>query len=165
MQTVGQFDHQDADVAGHGDDHLAHGFSGRGLTVGDPVEFGDTVDQTSDLVAEVGGEFLQRVLGVLDGVVQQCRGQRGAGHAQLGQDGGDRQWVSDVRLPGPSQLILVQQARGFVGAFEQPQIGSGVVLLDRPEQGLEFRVAAAGAHGDPGESVAEPGDLLGGCLN
>jgi hypothetical protein len=135
------------------------------LAVGDPVQLGDAVDQAADLVTEVSSQCFEGVLGVLDRVVQQCRRQGRAGHAQLGQDRGHRQRVGDVGLAGTAQLLLVQQPSGLVGALQKPQIGLGVVLLDRPEQRLQFRIATASSDRDPGQSVPKSRDLLGGCLN
>jgi hypothetical protein len=51
-----------------------------------------------DLVAEVGPGPLEGVGGVLDGVVQQRRHQRGGVDAQLREDAGDRERVGDERL-------------------------------------------------------------------
>ena len=165
VQTVGQFDHQHADVPRHGNHHLAHSLGGRGLAVGDAVQLGDAVDQPADLVAEVRRQGVEGVLGVLDGVVEQRRRQGRSCHAQFGQDRRDRQRVRDVGLPGAAQLVLVQQPGGLVGALQQAQIGLGVELLDGPEQGLEFGVAAAGPHRDPRQPVSQFGDLLRGRLN
>ena len=53
VQPVGELDDEDADVAGHRDDHLAHRLGLGGLAVGHLVELGDAVDEHRDLVAEV----------------------------------------------------------------------------------------------------------------
>ena len=54
MEAVAELDEQDADVLGHGHDHLADRLGLGGLAVLELVELGDAVDQQGDLVAEVG---------------------------------------------------------------------------------------------------------------
>ena len=111
VQPVGDLDHQDARVAGHRDDHLADGLALGGGAQHHLVELGDAVDEMADLAAELGGQRLERVAGVLDGVVQQRRHQRGGVHPELGQDVGHRQRMGDVRVAGPAQLVGVPLLR------------------------------------------------------
>ena len=59
VQTVGELNDQHANIAGHGDDHLAHGFRRGGFSVGDLVEFGHAVHQQGDLVPEVFAECIE----------------------------------------------------------------------------------------------------------
>ena len=87
------------------------------------VQLGDAVDQVADLLAEVGGQRLQRVAGVLDGVVQQRGDQRGGVHAEVGQDVGDGQRVGDVRVAGAAQLVGVPLLGHLVGPLQQRQVG------------------------------------------
>ena len=81
----------------------------------------------------------QRVVGVLDGVVQQGRAQRRLVHAQLGQDRGDGERVGDVGVAALAQLTLVQLLRRPVGPLDQVQVGLGVVGPDHPEQRVQGR--------------------------
>ena len=118
VQTVGEFDHQDPDIAGHGDDHLADRLRGAGGAVLDLVQLGDTVDQRGHLIAEVRGERLQRVVGVLDGVVEQRCGNGWRRHAQFGKDLGDGHGMSDVRLTATAPLVSVVVGRGLEGPFQ-----------------------------------------------
>ena len=87
VEAVAELDEQDADVLGHGHDHLADRLGLGGLAVLELVELGDAVDQQGDLVAEVGPQAVQGVVGVLHGVVQEGGGERLGGQAELGEDG------------------------------------------------------------------------------
>ncbi len=170
VQPVGELDDQDARVLGHRDDHLADGLGLRGLAELDPVELGDAVDQQRDLVAEVTAQLLQAVFGVLDGVVQQARHQRGRVHAQLGEDGGDRERVGDVRVAALALLAAVPALGDLVGPLDLAQRGGldlGVVGADGAQQRFEDRVVRAGAlYAQSGEAGADavgcPGAARGG---
>ena len=59
VEPVGELDHQHANIAGHRDDHLPHGFRGGGFSVGHLVEFGHAVHQQGDLVPEVFPECIE----------------------------------------------------------------------------------------------------------
>ena len=154
VQPVGQLDDQHPDVAGHRDDHLAHGLRGRRLPVPDLVELRDPVDELGDLVAEVLSQGVERVAAVLDGVVEQRRGERRRGHAQVGEDRGHRERMGDVRLAGPALLVAVQVRGHLVRPLDQPGVGLRVVLAQRAQERLELREARAGA-GQPGETGPE----------
>ncbi len=155
VQPVGQLDHQDADVARHRDHHLADGLGLGRLAVGDLVELGDAVDQAGDLVAELGPQLVEGVVGVLDGVVQQRGRQRRHGHAELGQDRGHRHRVGDVRVAALAPLAAVGALGDDVRALERGDVGLGVVGPHRAQQRLDHRRGAAGRGpraeaGDPG---------------
>ena len=137
VEAVGQLDDEDADLFAGGHDHLADGLGLRGLAVGQLVQLGDAVDHVGDLVAEVGAQLLERVVGVLDGVVQQGRDEHRLGHAELGEDGGDGERVRDVRVAGLAGLALVVVLGGAVGPLDDGQVGLRVVGPDDPEQRVE----------------------------
>ena len=140
VQTVGKLDHQDPDVLGHRDDHLADGLGLRRLAVLDLVELGDAVDEHGHLVAELVAQVAQVVVGVLDGVVQE-RGREGRrGHAQLGQDGRHRERMGDVGVAALALLAAVGACGRPVGALDDPDVGLRVGGMDRAEQRLEGRV-------------------------
>lgn len=164
MQAVGELDDQDAGVLGHGDDHLAHGLGLRGLAELDLVQLGDAVDEQGDHVAEVTAQVLQAVLGVLDGVVQQARHQRGRVHAQLGEDGGDRERVRDVRVAALALLAAVPAFGNLVGALDLAEGGVldlRVIAAHYPQQRLQDRVVRVRAlDAEPGQAGA---DAVGGA--
>ena len=167
VQPVGELDHQHPDVLGHRDDHLADGLGLRGLAVLDLVELGDAVDEHGDLFAEVASQVRDRVRRVLDGVVQERGAQGRRRHTELGQDGGDRERVRDVRVTALAELAGVVLLRGPVGALDHAEVGLRVGRTDDPEQRLEHRravrVPGAAEAGEPGANAGgrEPGRLGG----
>ncbi len=124
----------------------------------DLVELRHAVDEHRDLVAEVLAQLLERVVGVLDGVVEQRRGERRRGHAELGEDAGDGDRVRDVRVAAAPLLPGVGLGRHLEGALEEREIGLRVHVPDGAQQRLEQRRgggAAAGPEpGDAGEHAA-----------
>ena len=104
VDTVGQLDDEHAHVAAHRDDHLADGLGLSGIAVFHLGELGDTVHQTGHRVAEFRAALVQRVVGVLDGVVQQTGGDHQRPHAQVGENLRHRKRVDDVRLAGFAAL-------------------------------------------------------------
>jgi hypothetical protein len=154
VQPVGHLDDQHPRVARHRDDHLADGLALGGAAQHHLVQLGHPVDQLADLVAEVGGQRLQRVAGVLDGVVQQGGHQGGGIHAQFGQDVGDRQRMGDVGVTGAPQLVGVLGLGDVVGALQDRQVGLRVDLAVHRHQGLEHRVERAALRG---HAAGQPG--------
>ena len=142
VQPVGHLDDQHPGVARHRDDHLADGLALGGVAEDHLVELGDAVDQMADLDAEVGGQRLQRVAGVLDGVVQQRGDQRGGVHAEFGEDVRDRQRMGDVGVTGAAELVGVAQLGDLVGALQDRQVGLRVDLAVHRDQRFEDRVDA-----------------------
>ncbi len=165
VQPVGQLDDQDPDVARHGDDHLADGLGLRGVAVLDLVQLGDAVHQRGDVLAEVLAQLVDRVLGVLDRVVQQRGADRVVRHAQLGQDRRHGERVRDVRIAAAAGLAGVQPRRRLVGPLDEPDVGLRVRGANGLDQRLQHRVDAAAARraearqpaahrGRPGPAVA-----------
>ena len=157
VQPVGQLDHQHPRVLGHRDDHLADRLGLGGVTELDLVQLGDAVHQVRDLVTEVGGGVLQRVVGVLDRVVQQRGHQRGGVHAQVGQDGRDRQRVGDVRIAGLAELPVVRLLGDLVGALDQLQVGLGMQSAMHREQRLQHGPVRRGAGALAAHPPGQPG--------
>ncbi|OIQ80927.1 hypothetical protein GALL_373060 [mine drainage metagenome] len=152
VQPVRQLDHQDADVARHRDHHLADGLGLRSLAEGDLVELRDTVDEHRNLGPEVGAELLERVVGVLDRVVQQRGDQRRRCHAELGENGGHGDRVRDVRVTALAELSAVSLLGHGVGALDDRQVGLGLVGPDHLEERLENRRPGGAAGTEAHES-------------
>ncbi len=88
VQAVGELDQDDADVAHHGQQHLAEIFRLR-LGMGfefDLGELADAVDQFGDFGAELAGELLLGRAGVFDHIMQDGRHDALVVHVHLGQD-------------------------------------------------------------------------------
>ena len=152
VQPVGQLDHEHPDVAAHRHDHLADGLRLRRVAVLDLVQLGDAVDQPGHLVAELGAQLVEGVRRVLDRVVEQRGDQRRLGHADVGQDRGDRERVGDEGVTAAPHLAGVQPLRGQVRALQQRQVGLRVVRAYGAEQGLQDRVRGLVARPQPGQS-------------
>ena len=137
VQPVGELDDEHADVFRHRDDHLAHRLGLRAVAVLQLVELGDAVDEHRDLVAEVGAHQVERVLGVLDRVVQQRRGERLRADAEVGEDLRDRDRMRDVRLAALAHLAGVRLLGGRVGALDEGDVGLRVVGAHRLQQAVD----------------------------
>ena len=145
VQPVGQLDDQHARVARHRDDHLADRLGLGGRAELDLVELRDAVDEVRDLGPEVGRELVQRVGGVLDGVVQQRGDQRRRVHPQLAEDRRHGQRVGDVRVAALAHLPVVGALGGVVGALQRAHVRRRVQLPVDGGQRFEHRLDAAGA--------------------
>ena len=154
VKAVAELDDQHPDVLGHRDNHLAHRLGLGGLTVLELVELGDAVDEQADLVAEVGAQTLEGVVGVLHGVVQDGSRQRLGRHSQLGQDGCHCHRVGDVGLPRLASLTGVSLLRHFVGAHDEARVGLGVVGAHRAQQRLDGRRCGVSPGAEPRQSAA-----------
>ena len=146
VQPVGKLDHQHPDVAAHRHDHLADGFGLGGLAVLDLLQLGAAVDEQRNLFAELMGQLGERVVGVLDRVVQQRRTQRCLGHAELGEDGSHRERMGDECIPALPRLAGMQSLGRTVRALDQSEVGFGVIGADDAKERIERRcLGPAGA--------------------
>ncbi|CPU12510.1 Uncharacterised protein [Mycobacteroides abscessus] len=148
VQPVGHLDHQHTRVTRHRDDHLADGFAFGGVTQHHLVELGDAVNEVSYLGAEFGGQLLQAISGVLHGVMQDRRHQRGGIHTQLGQDVGHRDRVGDVGVPRLAELLGMPAFRYLVCPLQHRPVGFGVELAVNSDERFQDRAdrAALGCH-------------------
>ena len=118
VQAVGKLNEQHANVLAHGQHELTNRLDGGVLAVRHLVQLGHAVDQVGDLLTELFGELLHRVVGVFHGVVQQAGGEHGAGRAHLRKNRGHGDRVGDVRVATLTLLTLVAAVRHFVGALQ-----------------------------------------------
>ena len=134
VQAVGQLDQDDADVAGHRQQHLAEVLRLALLAgvPGDLTQLGHPLDQHLDLAAEQAADVLGGGAGVLDAVVQQARRRPrrrpGAGRRSAGPPpaGGRRR----ARPNG---------AAGRRGARPRTRSSGGPAPGPRPDRGGEQR--------------------------
>ena len=138
VHAVGQFDHDDADVLDHGQQHLAEAF---GLPVFgreeiELGELGDAVHTARHFFAELPAHLLDGDAGVLDHIVQQSRLHGDDIHPHAGQDMGHHDGMHHVGLAGVAGLAFMVPAGEAIGLFERGEIVFGPVLAN-----LDFQLA------------------------
>jgi hypothetical protein len=133
VHPVGEFHHDDADVAHHGQKHLAKAFGLGLLAVLELklIELADPVDEFGHHLAEEGGDLRLRGGRVLDDVVQDRRHQGVGIKPQVGENVGHRDRMGDIGFAGNPLLSLMFFCAEFVG-FADP------LDLGRRQVGLEF---------------------------
>ena len=123
MQAVRQLDQHHADVIHHGQHHLAQVF-GLLLFAGgeiDGADFGDSLDDVRDLLAEFLADIDDGHRGIFHGVVQQAGGDGHWVHFHLGQDQRDFQGMDKVGLTGGAALsgmVFLGKLVGLADKFE-----------------------------------------------
>jgi hypothetical protein len=115
--TVRQFDQDDADVAGHGQQHLAERlglvfFPGVEMQF---VQLGQAIDQFCNRRSKALDQFCFGDATIFQRVVQQSCHQRLGVHFPLGALGGHRDRVGDVGLPVVAKLAQMGFVRKAVG--------------------------------------------------
>ena len=154
VETIAELDDQHADVLGHRDDHLAHGLRLSGLSVLEPVELGDTVNEQGDLVTEVRAQALEGVVGVLHGVVQDGSGEGLGRHAQLSENGRHCHRVSDVGFPRLTPLTGVGLLGDLVSAHDEARVRLGMVGAHRAQERLDGSRGGVSTRSEPGQTAA-----------
>ena len=130
MEAVGQLDEDDADVLGHGHQHLAEALGveafgvgcaeavGAGRTVVNAGELGYAVHQAGHIGAEPFFQVLHGDAAVLHHVVEEG-GLDGIGvQVEVGQDGGGGQGMDDVGVAGEAFLPVVAAGGEVVGGAD-----------------------------------------------
>ena len=140
VQAVGELDHHDPQVAGHGHQHLAEVL---GLPLlaggeGELADLGDAVDELGDLAPELALQVRLGGAGVLEDVVQEAGGHRGDVHLEVDEEAGHFEGMGQVRLAGGALLALVGALGVAVGALQHDQVRARLVLRDLVDQGLEL---------------------------
>ena len=136
MHAIGQFDHDHADVAHHGEQHLAEAFGLRFLAVLelDLIEFADPIHQFCHDLPEDAGDFGLGGGRILDDVVQ-YRGDQSVGvETQIREDVGDRDGVGDVGFARDPLLALMLLGAEIVGFANPLYLGRGQVGLELVEE-------------------------------
>ena len=106
----------------HRDEHLAQRLGLGSRTVVDLIELGDAVNEIGDRLAILGSELLERVVRVLDRVMQQRCDKRRGRHAHLRQDGRNRNRMGDIRFTGLARLPTVVFLGSAVGPLDDADI-------------------------------------------
>ena len=103
------------------------------------LDLGEPVHDAGDLGPELARDVLRADVGVLDHVVQQCRGDRGGIQQLLRQDQGDRDAVGDEILARHPLLPPVGGRAEAEGAIDEIDVQPvGVPLQHDHEVGGEL---------------------------
>ena len=140
MQTIGKFNDDDADVLGHGEEHLAQ--RERLLLVHavdfDVGELGHAIDELGHRIAKQAGNIGERGLGILDGIVQQRGAHHIAVHLEIGQNDGNLDGMVNVHLARAALLVAVLLGGKAVGLLNLRKV---VLIHIFEAQALQFVVA------------------------
>ena len=139
VETVGQFDHDHADVGDHRQDHLPESLRLLLLArdVGEPADLRQAVHEIGNGRAELLRDRLAGRQRVLEDVVEKPDHDRDVVGLHLGEDRRDIQRMDQVGLPGAAHLAPVLAGREHVGPAQEVLVGSRVVRLDLFEDFLE----------------------------
>jgi len=115
VEAVGELDDDDAEVLGHGEEHLAEVFgldvvlagAGLGGLLGDLGELGDALDHGGDFGAEALADLLVGDAAVLLDVVEEGTGDGAGIHLEGGDGLGGVEWVSDHGVTAAAGLAVV----------------------------------------------------------
>jgi hypothetical protein len=97
-------------------------------------QFGETLDQRADLVAEHLVDFGAGGLGILDGVVQQRGDDGGVVELEVGEDGCDFQRMRKIGIAGCPGLRPVRLHGVDIGAVQQILVGVRIIGSDTFDQ-------------------------------
>ena len=136
VQAVGELDQENADVVGDGQQQLAQvlGLLGLARHQLQPFQFGESVHQGADLVAEDVIDFGAGGLGILDGVVQQRGHDGGVVELEVGEDRRDLERVREIGVTGGAGLGAVRLHGVDIGAVQQIFVGVGIIRPDALDQ-------------------------------
>ena len=150
VQPVGQLDQHHADIAAHGQDHLAQRFGLALLAVGkiQLAQLGHAVHQHGHLLAKLLTDHIQRhVLAVLHRIVQKARGDGGRVDADFSQDAGHIDGMDDVGLAAQAALPAVHALGKGIGALHQGGVGVGMIMLHPRDHLFQRHAFIGGCHG------------------
>ena len=140
VQTVGKFNDDDANVLGHGEEHLAQ--RERLLLVHavdfDVGELGHAIDEIGHRVAKQAGNIGKRSLGILDGIVQQRGAHHVTVHLEIGQNDGHLDGMVDVHLTRAPLLVAMLLGSKAVGLLNLRKV---VLIHIFEAQALQLVVA------------------------
>ena len=149
MEPVRELDEDDAQVAGHGQQHLAEvlGLLGAVAVEVETRELGHAFDQARHLVPEALLHLIERGGGVLDDVVEQGgQGERrvGARLEQADQDLADLDHVRDEWLARLAELGPVRAVDEVEAGRDAVAVHAGRALVERCDQsGAQLGMVAA----------------------
>jgi hypothetical protein len=135
VQPVGQLDEDDPKVLRHRDHHLADVLRLLLLVSpqGDPAQLGDALHQPAHLRTELSFDLVGGQVRVLNGVVEQRRGDRLGVQLQVGQDGRHLERVVHIVFAREPMLPLVGARRPFVRPPDH-RLAVGVEVVGDPKK-------------------------------
>jgi hypothetical protein len=118
VQAIGELDHEHAQVARHGHEHLAVVLRLALLAGGEGelADLRDAVDEVGDLGPELPLEIALGRVRVLEDVVQEPRRHRDHVHLEVHEQAGHLERMREIGLAGGALLTLVGLLREPVGA-------------------------------------------------
>jgi hypothetical protein len=127
VQAVGQLYHHDADVFGHGEEHLAEVVGLNAFVPGrvlraqevEAAELGNAFNEAGDVGAESLREVIIADSAVFDDVVKQGSGDGGAVQLEFGDGHGRVYRVDHVGVPSLASLAVVGVSREVVRFFDE----------------------------------------------
>ena len=122
VQAITELDEQNANITAHRDEHLAQRLGLGSGPVVHLIELGDTVNEVGDRLSILGSELFERVVRVLDGVMQQRCDKRRGRHAHLRQDGRNGDRMGDIRFTRLAHLPTVVFLGSAVGPLDDTDI-------------------------------------------
>ena len=138
VQAVGQLDEDDADILGHGHEHLAQVLKLFLLFgVAQHTQSGDAVHQLGDRCAEFIFNLAVSKIGVLDAVMQQAGTDRVSIQAHLNDDLGHSDRMDDIGFAVAALLAFVCLGRAFISGANLFDVGRGVLLLHPLDQEID----------------------------
>src|SRR5262245_3379468 len=138
VETIGELDHEHAQVARHRHQHLPEilGLALLARREGELADLRDAVDELGDLAAELALEIGLGGGRVLQDVVEEA-GRHGSDvHLEIDEEGGDLERVAEVRLTGGALLTLMRGGGELVGARQDVEISARLIFRNRLDQRL-----------------------------
>ena len=133
VQTVGELDHDDADVLRHREKHLAIAFELLLFLrlILNPAELRHAVDEHRDLIAEALAHFVERMRRIFHDIMQDGGADRDVVDLQIRQNLRDGQRMDDVVFTRNALLSLVCGIRKFVRPSDEVGVRIRLIALDR----------------------------------
>lgn len=130
MHAVGKLHDDDAQIAGHGEKHLAEAFGlcGCGGREAELVELAHAVDEFGNLNAEFFSHLLLARARIFKDVVHQTRLNGRGVHAPGGENGGDGDRMGDVGFARFSKLAEMGGVGVAVGLADLFNVRRGEIL-------------------------------------
>lgn len=129
VNPVGKFNHKNAHIAAHRNNHFANRFRLRQISVFEFRKFCDSVDQTRNRISEFFATLVKRVISVFYSIVQKTCGNNFRPHAQICKNLRNCKRMNNIRLSGFSSLTGMLSDRAFVCSVQNRQVFVGIVRL------------------------------------